>query len=276
MKGYTFCCGGIYFYLRGANFYGGCIITKGSIFVLWVYFLLWRDILLLGGGAFLWRGYGYCYEGMYFCVREILLLEGGTLRQRHKHNYFGVALGPRLAINEVHACAVYHLCTWKKVVSETVKRKELLVRYVKTRQDFTTTHSSAVFPLIGRSFPGDPGMAFNPQTRAGSIRATRNYLQRAMSSMSQGQRFTRAQEQPHTSEYFPPAGVSGILYIVGNQTSLNLVTLKFITRWQQIRLTSAIIRPSLFSFQLIMGLSVIFWFVYGYRSTLLLATRVQQ
>ena len=118
MKGYTFCCGGIYFYLRGANFYGGCIITKGSIFVLWVYFLLWRDILLLGGGAFLWRGYGYCYEGMYFCVRDILLLEGGTLRQRHKHNYFGVALGPRLAINEVHACAVYHLCTWKKVVSE--------------------------------------------------------------------------------------------------------------------------------------------------------------
>ena len=84
--GYTFSCGGIYFYS--------------------------------GGGAFLWRVYGYCYEGMYFCVRDILLLQGGTLRQRHKHNYFGVALGPRLAINEVHACSVYHLCTWKKVVSE--------------------------------------------------------------------------------------------------------------------------------------------------------------
>ena len=76
------------------------IITKGCIFVLGIYFLLWRDMLLLGGGAFLWRVYGYYYKGMYFCVRDILLLEGGTLRQRHLlwHNYFGVALGPRLAI----------------------------------------------------------------------------------------------------------------------------------------------------------------------------------
>ena len=69
IKGYTFCCGGICFYLGG-------------------------------GGAFLWRVYGYYYKGMYFCVRDILLLEGGTLRQRHLlwHNYFGVALGARLAI----------------------------------------------------------------------------------------------------------------------------------------------------------------------------------
>ena len=42
MKGYTFCCGGIYFY-----FGGGAFIYEG------VYFLLWRDILLLEGGAFL-------------------------------------------------------------------------------------------------------------------------------------------------------------------------------------------------------------------------------
>ena len=58
MKGYTFCCGGIYFYLRGAHFYGGCmvIITKGCIFVLGIYFLLWRDMLLLGGGAFFMEG----------------------------------------------------------------------------------------------------------------------------------------------------------------------------------------------------------------------------
>ena len=93
VEGYTFTLGGgdafiyegVYFYLRGAHFNGGCmvIITKSCTFMLGVYFLLWRDILLIGGGAFLLRVYGYYYEWMYFCVRDILLLEGGTLRQRH-------------------------------------------------------------------------------------------------------------------------------------------------------------------------------------------------
>ena len=64
----------------------------------------------------------------------------------------------------MHTCAVDHLLhVEESVVSEKAERqsseKELLVRYVeciKTRQDFTTT---AAFPLIGRSFPGDPGLS---------------------------------------------------------------------------------------------------------------------
>ena len=44
VEGYTFVCG-------RAHVYGGCIITKGCIFVLWVYFWLWRDILLFEGGT---------------------------------------------------------------------------------------------------------------------------------------------------------------------------------------------------------------------------------
>ena len=58
MKGYTFCCGGIYFYL--------------------------------GGGAFLWRVYGYYYEGMYLCVRDILFaVEGYAFTWGGVHFYGG-------------------------------------------------------------------------------------------------------------------------------------------------------------------------------------------